>query len=112
MSLVHIKALANALNTRADRINKICPQADIKFWVGKHFIDRLKMRYNGNLDAAMLLVVETIFDNICTVIYYRHLDTILPDRGRIKVDETYEIRGNIVDNRYVLSTFINKDMDE
>jgi len=91
-------------NTLEQYANTFDEKYKIKFVVTDHFIERVLERYNGNWDRAYIDIVRAIKDQICVIIYYLHLDTILPERGRIDVGE-YQIRGNVINDRYVLNTF-------
>lgn len=81
------------------------PKYKVGFWVKPHFVERIIERYNGNFDRGSLEVIKAIEKQIPIVIYYMHLDTILPERGKIAVGD-YEIRGNVYNDRYVLTTFV------
>lgn len=100
------KLILNALNQNI--AEKYPSHLNIRFGVSNHFIDRLSERHDGNFDRAFFEVIEAIETNICLIIYFIHLDCVLPDRGRIRHDD-FEIRGNVIDGRYVLTTFIGKD---
>lgn len=78
----------------------------IRFGVREHFIERVIERFNGNFDRAFIEIVKAIEANICIIIYYMHLDTILPERGKIEFGD-YEIRGYVCDDRFILSTFLD-----
>lgn len=90
-------------------LNKFASKFDavykLKFKVTDHFIDRILERYEGNFERASKELLEAINKNLPIVIYYMHLDILLPERGKIEVGE-YEIRGNVYNDRYVLNTFV------
>lgn len=92
-----------------DQLDKLASTFDVKyklsFHVTNHFIDRVLERYAGNFEKASMELLEAINYSLPIVIYYMHLDTILPERGRITVGD-YEIRGNVINDRYVLNTFV------
>ena len=79
----------------------------VRIFSTKHFFQRFNERYENNFNRGVIELLECIDKNVCLVIYYINLDTILPERGRIDFHD-YEIRCNVIDGALVLSTFVKK----